>query len=96
MKNIKGYLLSFILGGIIFSGIGAYAEYIVTADKIEYAPNISVKDKIDNLYTHVKPNYDGATTLTPTKDEQTLSTSGKVLMEDIIINPIPSNYTEPT
>ncbi len=51
MKNIKSYLLMFILGGICFSGIGAFAEYIVTADKIEYATNVSVKDKIDDLYS---------------------------------------------
>ena len=51
MKNIKSYLLSFILGGIIFSGITVFAEYVITADKIEYSANTSVKDKIDDLYS---------------------------------------------
>ncbi len=92
MKNVKNYLLSFILGGIVFSGITVFAEYVVTADKIEYANNVSVKDKIDDLYTKVKPVYTGETTITPTTSEQTLYTSDKILKSNVTINKIPSNY----
>ncbi len=94
MKNIKSYLLMFILGGICFSGIGAFAEYIVTADKIEYATNVSVKDKIDDLYTHVKPAYSGSVEVTPTKSKQTLSTNGKILNSNITINKIPDSFQD--
>lgn len=92
MKNIKSYLLMFILGGICFSGIGAFAEYIVTADKIEYATNVSVKDKVDDLYTKVKPIYTGSVEVTPSASTQTLQTNNKILNSNITINPIPSSY----
>jgi hypothetical protein len=36
--------------------------------------------------------YDGETTVTPSAETQTLRTGGTVLLDDIIINPIPSNY----
>lgn len=79
----------FILGGITFSGLTVFAEYIVSADKIEYAPNVSVKDKIDDLYSKVKPDYTGNVEITPTKKEQTLLTNGKTLNSNITINAIP-------
>ena len=36
--------------------------------------------------------YTGAYEITPTQEEQTLSTSGLFMQADVIINPIPSNY----
>mgnify|MGYP003290118278 CR=1 FL=1 len=36
--------------------------------------------------------YDGPYEVTPTDQEQILSTSDKVLAADIVIEPIPSNY----
>lgn len=36
--------------------------------------------------------YDGETTVTPSAEVQTLRTGGTVLLTDIIVNPIPSNY----
>lgn len=41
-------------------------------------------------YEH--PVYDGPTTVTPTQQTQTLNTQQKIVLTDIIINPIPSNY----
>ena len=38
------------------------------------------------------PAYEGATEVTPTQETQTLETQGFRLLENIIINPIPSNY----
>lgn len=38
------------------------------------------------------PIYDGATEVTPTQETQTLETQGFRLLENIVINPIPSNY----
>ena len=94
MKNIKNYLLSFILGGIIFSGLTVFAEYVITADKIEYSANTSVKDKIDDLYTKVKPNYTGNTEVTPSSNTQTLYTNNKILNSNIIINAVPSQFVD--
>ena len=93
-KFIKNNLLGFILGVIIGSGTLVFAEYVVTADKVEYTNNVSVKDKIDDLYTKVKPNYTGSVEVTPTSSSQTLSTNGKILNSNITINPIPANFHE--
>ena len=71
MKVFKNPIFMFILGVFVSSGFMVFAEYIVTADKIEYSANISVKDKIDDLYTT-------ANNTLATK-EQTISTlSGQV------------------
>ena len=36
--------------------------------------------------------YTGETTVTPSEEVQTLSTSGRVVLDNITVNPIPSNY----
>lgn len=38
------------------------------------------------------PAYQGATSVTPSQETQTLETQGFRLLENITINPIPSNY----
>lgn len=38
------------------------------------------------------PAYDGPTEITPTQETQTLATAEKTVLENIVINPIPSNY----
>lgn len=40
----------------------------------------------------IYPIYDGPTEITPSGEAQVLSTTLKSLTEDIVINPIPSNY----
>lgn len=36
--------------------------------------------------------YDGSYEFTPTRETQTVGTAGKLLLENIVINPIPQNY----
>ena len=36
--------------------------------------------------------YDGPYEVTPTQETQTLATAGKLVGEDIVVNPIPQNY----
>lgn len=36
--------------------------------------------------------YDGPTEITPSREVQFLSTKQKTILDDIVINPIPSNY----
>ena len=93
MKFIKSRFFFFLLG-IIISGSIVFATTKIAADQIEYAPNVSVKDKIDDLYTKVKPIYTDNTIVTPTSLPQTLYTSGKNLISNILINPIPSDYID--
>lgn len=38
------------------------------------------------------PTYTGETEFTPTQQAQIVFTSGKVVLDNITINPIPSNY----
>lgn len=38
------------------------------------------------------PYYTGATEITPSQETQTLPTADTVVLENIVINPIPSNY----
>jgi len=37
-------------------------------------------------------DYEGSYTVTPTEQTQTLPTGNRLLGQDIIVNPIPSNY----
>lgn len=41
---------------------------------------------------HDLPVYTGQTEITPSEDTQVLQTANKTVVQDIIINPIPSNY----
>ena len=38
------------------------------------------------------PKYDGAYTVTPSAETQTLNTRGKLMEEQVVIRPIPQNY----
>ena len=41
---------------------------------------------------HDLPVYSGQTEITPSEEIQTLQTANKTVLQNIIINPIPSNY----
>lgn len=41
---------------------------------------------------HDLPVYTGQTEVTPSEDVQTLQTANRTVLQNIIINPIPSNY----
>lgn len=45
-----------------------------------------------NHYHSEYPTYDGETTFTPSSETQIIPTGHTVLLSDITINPIPSNY----
>lgn len=38
------------------------------------------------------PTYDGQTEFTPSRESQVVETTEHVLLTDIVVNPIPSNY----
>ena len=57
MKNKVGMIIAFILGAIIFSGIGAYAAIKFQANEIGYNTT-SVADALDSMYqTMFSNNY---------------------------------------
>lgn len=55
--------------------------------------NISVNAEMATLIrTTNYEEYSGATVVTPSSEAQVLPTEERVVLENIIINPIPSNY----
>lgn len=62
------------------------------------APSLSVKFNAPTLNAGTGPQriggqaYAGPYAVTPTTSTQTLSTSGKTMTDDVVVNPIPSNY----
>ena len=85
---MKKQVISFILGAIIFSTITAIAVTSINASDVEYDSTHSVKEKIDDLYTKVKPAYTGNVNITPSSEIQTLSTRGKYLNDDITVGAV--------
>ncbi len=53
--------------------------------------NVTTGTPIAKEYLNVEP-YTGDYTFTPSDSTQTIETTGKRLTDDIVINPIPSNY----
>ena len=71
-------------------------DYILTATLSQENP-ISCLLSQDHTLTgsisiDILSPYIGPTIITPTSEKQTLKTRNETLFEDIIINPIPSNY----
>ena len=57
------------------------------------ALGISGKVICDTVVEHiVRDYYDGPFEVTPTQSTQTLSTQDKIVLQNIVVNPIPSNY----
>ena len=50
-KILKSRIFIFLLGVVLAGSIGVYAGTRITADDVEYSEGISVKAKIDDLYT---------------------------------------------
>lgn len=47
---------------------------------------------VTKVVEHDLPVYTGETNITPSTSEQVLNTADKVVIRNIVINPIPSNY----
>lgn len=62
--------------------------------------NIKIKDASERvgvatsipIITKVYPTYTDSYVVTPTNSEQVLDTTNKLLTQDIVVGPIPSNY----
>lgn len=64
-------------------------EASFTSRTIEADADITTK--VEHYYSQY-PDYEGETTFTPSVEMQTIPTAHTVLLSDITINPIPSNY----
>ena len=56
------------------------------------AQTLSIFDGEQSNYQRVQDYYTGETDITPAASAQILATAGKTIADDIIIEPIPSNY----
>ena len=65
-------------------------EEQVTLDVSE--PTSISYDKADYVPMSTIPIYDGPYELVPTETVQTIATTGKSMAQNIVIDPIPSNY----
>lgn len=59
------------------------------ADEEEKIP-LALGDPL--IMSEVYPEYDGSYHVTPGPDTQTLETKDRVLLEKVVIDPIPQNY----
>lgn len=61
--------------------------------KLDIADNETIKLDIAGIGYPVYPeNYKGPYTVTPSRSKQVLKAGGMMASEDIIVDPIPSNY----
>ena len=49
-------------------------------------------DKVIRVSDFAYPIYEGITEITPSSEPQILSTTNTTVVQDIVVNPIPSNY----
>ena len=52
----------------------------------------SLKLRVPDTSLQTIRRYDGPVTVTPSEETQTLATAGLAVMQNITVNPIPSNY----
>lgn len=52
----------------------------------------SVSGNVTKPTVEYLPEFSGPYTITPTQQTQTLATQGKKMTQNIVVNPIPSNY----
>lgn len=75
-----------IKGNVVLDGVKLGGSISSSAFKI------TGKVEISGGGGEIIPNYLGPYTVTPTQYTQILSTENKKATQDIVINPIPSNY----
>lgn len=72
-----------------------FSSNIVSVEASFTGRTIEADAELTTNVTHYHseyPTYDGGTTFTPSAEAQTIPTAHTVLLSDITINPIPSNY----
>lgn len=71
---------------------GAELSLTTLIDGGEVNLSNQVEDGLQNFTPILPDGYEGQTTVTPTQETQVLQTAGLVVSQNIIVNPIPSNY----
>ena len=72
-----------------------FSQNIISAEASFTGQTIEADAELTTNVTHYHseyPDYEGETVFTPTEYTQTIPTGHTVLLSDITINPIPSNY----
>ena len=72
-----------------------FSNNIISVEASLFGRTIEADAELTTNVTHYHseyPDYEGETTFTPSAETQTIPTARTVLLENITINPIPSNY----
>lgn len=72
-----------------------FTKNIISVEASFTGRTIEADSELTTNVTHYHseyPDYEGETTFTPSAEMQTIPTAHTVLLSDITINPIPSNY----
>lgn len=67
-------------------------EYQMTVEAYEQEYQMTAEVTVVMSDGRVYEEYDGSYEIMPTSEPQVLGTSGLVMKEDVVVNPIPSNY----
>lgn len=91
---MKKYILAILITAIIcITGTVIASNYL--ASEIAYK-DTTVENALNDLYSKVKPEYDGELSFTPSESEQTITTANKLLTSNITIGAIPNEYKKLT
>ncbi len=75
MKIFKSRLFAFMIGAVVFGGVAVYADSLLNAKDVLYAPNngdfnaSTVKEGLDELYTKSENYKDVSTTTVSSADD---------------------------
>lgn len=78
--------------------MGCCCKHRLTVAEDRYALEVGEQTQRVGLAQEVRmvsadyPTYDGPTVFTPTRSSQVFPTSGRVVLTNLTVNPIPSNY----
>lgn len=73
---------------LIFDEVDSSFDLTLTEGNAEVG--VSFGD-VQEIYIHDE-RYEGAYTVTPSRETQTLPTSGLLMSHDVVVNPIPPQY----
>ena len=75
---------------VVIDGAEIGLTAVIDGGEITLASTVS--DGVQTFMPLLPDAYSGETTVTPSENEQTLLTAGLMVANNIVVNPIPSNY----
>ena len=85
--NMKKNIILVLITAIIFTGVGAFANNLITAEQINYNENTTVKDKIDDLYTRQTDTIDAKDTQITNLQNQITQLNNESIWDKLALTP---------